>query len=786
MIRFPITPILLLLFVLVGIYYKLFLFVGIPFPADLLVGSYLPWLDYYRIPVQNPLISDVFSQFFLWKYLSIDAFKNLQWPLWNPYSFTGTPLLATYHSASLYPLNILLFLPKYFGWALFVSSQTFIAALNMYLFLGLFCKNPFPKLIGSLIFALGSLMTTWLQIGTAGHAIAWLPLSFFLLEKYIKDSKIRHLIFLVAILSLIILAGHAQITTYSIILIICYSSILLSGKGTKYFISHSLPILISIAFSLSLTALQLLPSLDLLDKSIRPTEDYIQESNYGLLPLRETFKFFIADFFGNPVTRNYWGNLNYLETSGFVGTISLPLLIYAYIFLNKKDKRKLFFLTLFPLSLIFIFDNPIARLVYQSETPLLTSSYANRALFIVLFAVSVICALTTEEIMQKKENIYKLGKAIFWGWAAILGIVLGIMLTRQIIQTTLFNEQFIRNIDVSVRNSILPFLLITTLLAFFIFIKNVPLLYMGIFLLLAFDLGRYFLKFNPFAPQSLIFPKTPAIEYLQKNSGNFRVGREHAEVLPPNVWLAYNLQSLEGYDPLYLNQYGKFMHFLNGGDLRSGSSNRYAELSQKYHSPFIDSANVKYFIGILRNKDSSIGGNIINPKFLEAGYKVVFKDASSVILENPNVLKRTYFANSVKLQKINEIEETIMSDKSFDPRRTILLSDDISIGEVSGKGDIKILSYTPNKVVLRTETTKEELLVLADQFEEGWKAQVNGKDTKISRANLIFRAVKIPAGSHEVKFSYWPKSFDLGLKISLATLGLIIILSLFAMKKQKF
>lgn len=79
------------------------------------------------------------------------------------------------------------------------------------------CKNPFPKLIGLLIFALGSLMTTWLQIGNAGHAIAWLPLSFFLLEKYIKDSKIRHLIFLVAILSLIILAGHAQITTYSII-----------------------------------------------------------------------------------------------------------------------------------------------------------------------------------------------------------------------------------------------------------------------------------------------------------------------------------------------------------------------------------------------------------------------------------------------------------------------------------------------------------------------------------------------------------------------------------------
>lgn len=61
----------LLVAIIIGIYYKLFIFGLIPFPGDLLVASYLPWFDYYKIPVQNPLISDVFSQSFLWKYLSI-------------------------------------------------------------------------------------------------------------------------------------------------------------------------------------------------------------------------------------------------------------------------------------------------------------------------------------------------------------------------------------------------------------------------------------------------------------------------------------------------------------------------------------------------------------------------------------------------------------------------------------------------------------------------------------------------------------------------------------------
>jgi len=48
----------------------------------------------------------------------------------------------------------------------------------------------------------------------------------------------------------------------------------------------------------------------------------------------DSLKFFIADYFGNDVTRNYWGNLNYPETSGFLGAITLPLLIYA---LFKSD-----------------------------------------------------------------------------------------------------------------------------------------------------------------------------------------------------------------------------------------------------------------------------------------------------------------------------------------------------------------------------------------------------------------------------------------------------------------
>lgn len=795
----PYAPYLLLGLIIVGVYYKFFLLGKIPFPGDLLIGSYFPWLDYFKMPVQNPLISDVFSQFFLWKYLAIDSFKNLQWPLWNPNSFSGTPLLATYHSATLYPLNILIFLPKYFGWGLFIFSQSLFAALNFYLFSSTFTKSIVARFSGAIIFTFGGLMTTWLELGTAVHALAWLPLSLYSIQKYAEDSKVRYLILLTISQVLTILAGNVQIAVYSFIIILAFNLL----KGFR------LSVVLAIFFPIAACAIQLLPTLDLFQKSIRLTESYIQESNFGLLQGKDFLKFVIADYFGNPVTRNYWGFLNYSETSLFVGTLTLPLIIFAYKFLNRSRIIN-FFLILLPISLILSFDNPLSQVLYQIKLPLLTSSYASRLFFITNFAISVLIAFSLDQIQKANQQFNKFLKTIIWSWAAILGMLLGTILSREIIQEILrippqkeYLEFYLRdrdfsliNFNVALRNSFLPLALTTLFLALAIFIKlvkekvrpklNINLFFIIFFIGLTFDLGRYFLKFNPFITQNLIFPSTPAIEFLKNQKEPFRLGREHAEVLPPNTWTAYNLQSLEGYDPLYLNRYGKFMHYLNGGDIRFGNSTRYAELSSKYDSPFIDAANVKYFIGIGRDKNGYAPGDLINYHFNEAGYIRVFNDKSAVILENLQALPRAYFAPSFKIADEPRLENIIMTDLSFDPRITALLEKDLKIATTSGKGQASILRYSPNIVKLETKTENPEILILADQYDGGWKAKIDGEQVPISPANYIFRAVKVPAGEHEVLFSYYPKSFELGIKISAISFLILLAVALVSIRKKTF
>ena len=69
------------------------------------------------------------------------------------------------------------------------------------------------------------------------------------------------------------------------------------------------------------------------------------------------------------------------------------------------------------------------------------------------------------------------------------------------------------------------------------------------------------------------------------------------------------------------------------------------------------------------------------------------------------------------------------------------------------------------------------MLFLPDNYYNGWKAKIDGKEVRILRANYTFRAIPIQAGKHIVRFYYDPMSFKLG--IALALVGLIGIAAIY-------
>jgi uncharacterized membrane protein YfhO len=93
-------------------------------------------------------------------------------------------------------------------------------------------------------------------------------------------------------------------------------------------------------------------------------------------------------------------------------------------------------------------------------------------------------------------------------------------------------------------------------------------------------------------------------------------------------------------------------------------------------------------------------------------------------------------------------------------------------------GKVEVVTYEPNSVVLKSETAQDSFLYASDAFYPGWRAYVDGQRTEILRANLAFRAVKVPAGEHTVLFRYVPISFYVGLVLTVIGFilsGLLIV-----------
>jgi hypothetical protein len=97
-----------------------------------------------------------------------------------------------------------------------------------------------------------------------------------------------------------------------------------------------------------------------------------------------------------------------------------------------------------------------------------------------------------------------------------------------------------------------------------------------------------------------------------------------------------------------------------------------------------------------------------------------------------------------------------------------------------GPGDgVEWLEDGMARVRLRATTASGGVLVLLDTYASGWKAEVDGRPARIYPANLAFRAVEVPPGTHEVRFDYRPWSVQAGMLCLIA--GWLAVLALAAL-----
>lgn len=81
---------------------------------------------------------------------------------------------------------------------------------------------------------------------------------------------------------------------------------------------------------------------------------------------------------------------------------------------------------------------------------------------------------------------------------------------------------------------------------------------------------------------------------------------------------------------------------------------------------------------------------------------------------------------------------------------------------------------------------KERLVFFSVPHEAGWSATVNGQPAIIEKANIGFMAVRVPAGTSEIRFNYMTNGLPLGLLIALiAFIVLVLYVLLHAIYRKK-
>jgi hypothetical protein len=232
--------------------------------------------------------------------------------------------------------------------------------------------------------------------------------------------------------------------------------------------------------------------------------------------------------------------------------------------------------------------------------------------------------------------------------------------------------------------------------------------------------------------------------------------------LLPNAGLLSGVDYFQEIDALGRQPYTDFLFFANQLDFAS-------------QLKLLRTFNVKYLLSFtpLAEKDIILIGHF--PKYFSWLYEI---EGST---------PRVYVVNETIVERDSKRVLRLLSSTEFDPARAVVLDGEIPTPPTGQlRAAAQIVRYNNETVTIATSADSEAVLVLADSYYPGWNAFVDGREEVIRRANLFFRAVRLPAGNHTVEFRYEPRSFVIGLAISAATLvALVVTTSFFVFRIRK-
>ncbi|OGP95642.1 MAG: hypothetical protein A2157_09215 [Deltaproteobacteria bacterium RBG_16_47_11] len=807
-------------------------FASLFFFYDLLGGKYLLAerdLGPYFIPPR-----------FFW----VESIKHGNFPLWNPFQFSGHPFFANPQHAVVYPFNSLFFLlPFDIAFNTIIVLHFFMGGLFTYSFLRDLKVNPTGSLISGLIFMLSGYLLSVHSLLTILLSSVWTPLILMFFRRAILKPGFRNEVFTAIFVTFSFLGGGIEIVYgnfFVLLIMVIFSPSptieFVGDKPRRYKFLYIFPVywkrirslfIVSILF-LSLSAIQLLPFLELFHHSIRGSGMSYQEATTWSFAPKDVLLFFLPDAYGYFLDmKKYWVSQCWFKTLYAGG---LPFILSAIFLIFGRGRRLYLALILFSLFLSLGKYNPLYPFVFKYVPFFNGIRYPAKFLYIFILVLSITAGLGFQRLSElSKGNEKKRLKRLILVFSLVFGSVLlfsalGHQQVEHFLKLKGIDSPDFNILAVNLHHA-QRFLFYLAL--FFLLLRvGYEVRWKGWVkvLLLVFLMTDLFGNMGFYGKEKTedYFRKTKALETISSDRDFFRlfstaktISQDTTIIIEdptslnilkekslPTMNLLFRLHDIWGIDVIRVKR---------ADDLYKAFTNT-PSISATH---LIDLYGVKYITSVTpleeNNKFELIYARLEN---LQGKREDLLKENTIKLYKNRRPLPRAWLVKDFRVMDSGAMLSR-MTSKDFRPGREVLLEEDpkwtnpptpprrrqsgygasatftqgglggLNVGEpLSGLPQkVQIMSESNNRLVLQVEVAEDSLLVLSDTYYPGWKAFVDGKETRIYRADYAFRAISLNSGTHQVEFVYDPISFKLGAGVTI--LGILGCLGIGWVVRQK-
>ena len=757
-------------------------------PLDFLAGSsiYLPrTAETEKIEVQNPYAGDLVLLFEPSRRFAVSELRAGRIPMWTPYQYSGVPFIWPKFSP-FYVLECCAESPNVLAWSQMVAA--IVAGLGTYAFCRSVLRVSFwPAAVCAWCYPLTGFFVLWQGYAT-GLAVYWLPWILLAVDKTVRRARPWAPIGLSAVTALTLVSGHLDVAGQVLLVSGLYALwCLLDAYRGQWFQRQPRRVALTLALGwmlgFLLAAPYLLPVLEYTQtgaRMARRSAGAEERPPVGLAALPQTV---LPDMYGAMKRGNVrFASENQVESSAATYTGVLATLLVAPLAWCSRRHRSLnvFWAGLAFFALSWCLNIP--GLVHLLRLPGLNMMSHNRLVFAASFAVLALTAVGLEVMAQGSVRWQQ------WFWVPV-GMLVGLSLWSiyrtaflpEVLETTLPQSvlagkqiDWVRDLD-GVRRAQAGFVeccagaavLCGAGIAGWLFlwlrrwnIRLLPLV--GAALvgdLLWFACGR-----NVQCDPALYYPRIPVLEEVAQAAPGRILG---FACLPPQLCTICGLRDIRGYDSV---DPARMVELLRTSAEPKARVNEYATTQwlapetnftpegDAQLPPILDMLGVRYVI--------ARGAPL-------AGTRPAFQGPDYWVLANPRALPRVFIPQRVQAVADSAVRLQKLASPQFDPREVAYVEEPVALPGAC-RGSAEIVNEIPTHVTVALRMETPGLVVLADQWDKGWQANLNGRPAPILRANHALRGVVVPAGSGTLEFRYAPASFAWGLR--LAALGGIALL----------